>query len=238
MVPHFRCSTCFAEFEETSKDEIVDIRMYTADYAPTWRLADRMFPVRALNSAYTSRSVQHSIGRLDPYRLQPILRQYLDMSPWTENPDGTDPAGGYRTSLGKTRLGQQRFREEMLDRFQNTCAFTGRQPPESLEAAHLYGYCKSPRHDLRGGLLLRRDLHSLFDRGLITVNTKNWTIEVSPRLDQYPELHALQGMPLKVPTDTRPSERYLDNHADALAAPGPSSGRQDLECPSAHETAD
>jgi len=102
----------------------------------------------------------------------------------------------------------------MLDRFGNICAFTGSQPPESLEAAHLYGYAKSPRHDLRGGLLLRRDLHSLFDRGLIAVNTQNWTIEVSPRLDHYPELRALRGTPLRVPADKRPSTRYLDNHAD------------------------
>jgi HNH endonuclease len=214
--PSFRCSSCFAEFDETDKSEIIIIRRYTANYASTWQPADSMFPVRALGPMYLSRAAQHSIRGLNLGLLRPLLLARLAaVDFWWDcgNDERPDPSGGYKTSLGKTRLGQQRFREEMLGRFGNNCAFTGAQPPESLEAAHLYGFSKSPRHDLRGGLLLRRDLHALFDRGAITVDPKSWHIDIDRRLDCYPEILALKGKLLRVSTHLRPRESYLKEHA-------------------------
>jgi hypothetical protein len=74
--------------------------------------------------------------------------------------------GGHGLGPSKTRLGQQRFREAMLGRFGESCAFTGPRPPGALEVAHLYLYSTTPEHDTRGGLLLRCDLHALVDREL------------------------------------------------------------------------
>jgi hypothetical protein len=51
--------------------------------------------------------------------------------------------GGHSVGLSKTRLGQQRFREAMLGRYGEACAFTGPQPPGALEAAHLYLYSEN-----------------------------------------------------------------------------------------------
>lgn len=101
----------------------------------------------------------------------------------------------------------------MLGRFGSKCAFTGPRPPESLEAAHLYAYSKSPHHDLRGGLLLRRDLHALFDRELITIDPDSWTIDVAPSLDSYPDISALRGRPLQVAVELRPRRNYVEDHA-------------------------
>lgn len=67
-------------------------------------------------------------------------------------------------------------------------AFTGPQPPRALEEAHLYLYSENPGYDLKGGLLLRCDLHALFDRRLITVDPETWTIRVTPELRLYPDL--------------------------------------------------
>ena len=90
--------------------------------------------------------------------LQPVLEAHLVTGePWwqTHIREEERIPGGHGVALSKTRVGQQRFREAMLDRFGEACAFTGPQPPGALEAAHLYLYSKNPEHDVRGGLLLR-----------------------------------------------------------------------------------
>lgn len=215
----FRCAACATEFD-TPEQEQISVVVYTADYARTWRKANVSMPVGELSAAYHSLAAQHSIRRLDPARLRSVLNVHESFGDfwWHQDADRHDPRGGHVIALAKTRLGQQRFRLEMLARFGENCAFTGPQPPQALEAAHLYLYSKTPHHDLRGGLLLRRDLHSLFDAGLMTVNSSDWTICVSPVLDLYEEIRALHGTPLRVPLELRPRARYLIDHAATAAA--------------------
>ena len=147
------------------------------------------------------------------------MRPLLDAHPVTGEPrwglyvrEDTRIPGGHRVSLSKTRLGQ-RFREAMLDRFGEICAFTGPQPPGAREAAHLYLYSETPKHDPRGRLLLRCDLHALFDRWLITIDPDHWTIGIGPSLDAYPPLTALRGQSVQIPPELRPLDKYVRNHA-------------------------
>src|SRR6185437_2256628 len=93
---------------------------------------------------------------------------------------------------------------------------TGPQPPGALQAAHLYLYSANPEHDLRGGLLLRCDLHALFDRWLITIDPSTWSIEIAPELKRYPGLAELGGRAIQLPEDLRPRLKYIQEHA-ALA---------------------
>jgi predicted restriction endonuclease len=166
-----------------------------------------------------SRAVQHSIRRLKPEHLRPIFESHRVVDIWWTSPlAGPELEGGFRSALSKSRLGQQRFREEMLGRYGARCAFTGPQPPETLEAAHIRSYSISPRHDRDNGVLLRRDLHALFDRGLITVDHRDWTIAVAPLLRQYPAIAALDGASLDVPADLRPSKALLAEHASNARA--------------------
>ena len=215
----FRCSACTAEFAETDKSDVRQVRTYAADYSATWRAADNLFPAASLTAAYMSRAVQHSIRQLDPKLLRPVLRSHLIPDVWwssAENASG--PGGGFTIILSKSRLGQQRFREEMLGRYGPRCAITGPQPPETLEAAHIRSFSSSPRHDRDNGLLLRRDLHALFDRSLIAVDPRTWTIQVAPGLHSYPAIAALHGRPLDVPADLRPSSTLLAEHAATARA--------------------
>ena len=218
--PSYRCSSCTAEFEKPAEEELT-VQVFTANYSRTWRPADRPFPESALDAAYISRSQQNAIRRLDLTQLRPVLDAYLVTGdPWWDTYEREDERipGGHELGLGKTRLGQQRFREAMLDRFGEYCAFTGPQPPGALEAAHLYLYSATPEHDMRGGLLLRCDLHALFDRRLLTIDPDNWTIRVAPALTRYEGLAALDGRPLLVPTELRPRQNYVRNHCDAARA--------------------
>lgn len=69
----------------------------------------------------------------------------------------------------RVRVGQAEFRLRLLARYGNVCAFSGPSPTAALEAAHLYSYAAEGRHHDDGGFLLRRDLHRLFDLGLLAV---------------------------------------------------------------------
>lgn len=216
----YRCAKCAAEFGDRKEEELA-VQVFTANYSRTFRLADRPFPVQALEPAYTARSRQNAIRRLDPVALRPVLEGHLVTGePWWEAHVREEERipGGHGAGLSKTRVGQQRFREIMLDRFGEACAFTGPQPPGALEAAHLYLYSEHPEHDVRGGLLLRCDLHALFDRWLITIDPDTWSIQIAPELKRYPGLAELDGRTVQLPKDLRPRRKYIQEHAKVAYA--------------------
>jgi DNA-directed RNA polymerase subunit RPC12/RpoP len=211
----YRCSQCSTEFDNRDEEELT-VQVFTANYSRTYRPADRPFPVKALDPAYVARSQQNAIRRLDAAVLRPVLDSHLTTGgPWWETHVREDERipGGHGAGLSKTRVGQQRFREAMLARFGEACAFTGPQPPGALEAAHLYLYSKNPEHDLRGGLLLRCDLHALFDRWLIAIDPDTWSIQIAPELKRYPGLAELEGRAVQLPEDLRPRLKYVQEHA-------------------------
>jgi hypothetical protein len=147
-----------------------------------------------------------------------MKRIVADLFTVARSPAVSNPQGGYSLAIARFRLGQQRFRKELLERFGSECAFTGPQPEQALEAAHLYSYSKLPEHNVRGGLLPRRDLHTLFDSNLIMIDPETWLIKVAPSLTIYPELAKLQGRPLAIPAELRPPINYIEDHAKIVRA--------------------
>jgi hypothetical protein len=80
---------------------------------------------------------------------------------------------------------------------------SGPAPEPALEAAHLYSYARIGKHEDDGGLLLRRDLHALFDRGLIAIDPANRTVVVADELKPFPALAALSGADLQIELSRR-----------------------------------
>lgn len=120
--------------------------------------------------------------------------------------------------LTKPRLGQGAFRVLVTDAYGRRCAMTGERTLPVLDAAHIKPFARNGPHDLQNGLLMRTDLHKLFDKGYITV-TPELTINVSPRI--HTEFsngriyYALQDQPLAVvPTKASdlPSPEFLKWH--------------------------
>ena len=115
------------------------------------------------------------------------------------------------------RLGQGSFQAAIIDAYARRCAITGERVLPVLEAAHIRAYAEGGEHRIDNGLLLRRDLHTLFDRGYLTV-TPDMDILVSKRLQK--EFHngeeylAMSGHKLLTPAqpDDRPSPEFLDWH--------------------------
>jgi putative restriction endonuclease len=70
--------------------------------------------------------------------------------------------------LIQPRLGQGAFRVLVTDVYNRRCAVTHERTLPALEAAHIRPYGDGGEHEARNGLLLRRDIHSLFDAGYVT----------------------------------------------------------------------
>ena len=83
--------------------------------------------------------------------------------------------------LAPYRLGQGSFKAVILDAYHRRCAISGTHIPPVLEAAHIRPVAKGGEHRLDNGLLLRSDIHTLFDRGYLGVDP-SYRLHVSPRL--------------------------------------------------------
>lgn len=124
-----------------------------------------------------------------------------------------NPRGGFTMRTVRARKGQPQFRQELLNRFGNMCAFTGACHTAALDAAHLYSYAREGEHRVDEGLLLRKDLHKLFDSELVGVSSSR-TLLLHPGLGNT-QYQSLAGARLKVELPNRALE-LLDEHRSGL----------------------
>jgi len=95
-----------------------------------------------------------------------------------------------RFALVKVRPQQAAFREAVFDACRGRCIITGCSVPEALEAAHLTGRSWEAGHNSASdGILLRRDLHTLYDRGLMTIDEAGRVLIESAAIESYEFLH-------------------------------------------------
>jgi putative restriction endonuclease len=115
--------------------------------------------------------------------------------------------------LIRPRLGQGAFRVLVTDIYKRRCAVTLERTLPALEAAHIRPYGDGGAHEARNGLLLRRDIHSLFDAGYVTI-TPELRFEVSRRIreefDNGRHYYALHGQKIEPPAD-------IEQHPDPAA---------------------
>jgi len=130
-----------------------------------------------------------------------------------------ESAGVGRPKIVLPRLGQGSFRVLLTDFYDRRCALTGERTLPVLDAAHITPYCISKRHELSNGLLMRSDLHRLFDGGYLTVDPVERKVIVSNRIRQEfengKEYYRLEGRVIREPHDLtiRPLSENLEYHA-------------------------
>lgn len=111
------------------------------------------------------------------------------------------------------RRGQSTFRKKLLDAYESRCTITASDAPDALEAAHIIPYRNENLNHPANGLLLRADIHVLFDLGLISVNPTTFEIVISKRLSKtvYSEL---EGRKIALPKNPnlRPNPDALKQH--------------------------
>lgn len=103
-----------------------------------------------------------------------------------------DGLGGRRLGWQKARPGQQEFRDRLFKLYRGRCVLTGCSVPEALEAAHVLPHDGSEIRDrAENGLLLRRDLHAMFDSLLWSINPKTGKVRMSEDVTDrsYRDLH-------------------------------------------------
>ncbi|MFC2001241.1 HNH endonuclease [Chloroflexota bacterium] len=127
------------------------------------------------------------------------------------------PARYGQPILTLPRLGQGSFRILVTDVYERRCAVTNERTLPALDAAHIKPYSESGQHIVSNGILMRRDLHALFDKGYVTI-TPSMKVEVSRRIKEEFEngrdYYRLQGSTIRLPADSanRPSRDYLEWH--------------------------
>jgi putative restriction endonuclease len=123
--------------------------------------------------------------------------------------------------LQPQRLGQQAFKGVVLDAYQHRCAITGAKIRPVLQAAHILPLPSGGEHRLDNGLLLRSDVHTMFDRGYLGVDP-NHRLRVSPRLrDDFgngEEFYVREGQQITLPSrrGDRPHRDFLEWHLDTV----------------------
>ena len=111
------------------------------------------------------------------------------------------------------RQGQGLFRRRLLEAYGRRCAITGCATEAVLEAVHITPYLGKATNDLTNGLLLRSDLHTLFDLGLIGVAPSTFALVLSQSL-RNGDYARYAGKPISVPRQPsdQPAERALKQH--------------------------
>jgi putative restriction endonuclease len=126
---------------------------------------------------------------------------------------------GYGTSiLQKVRVGQGAFRVLVTDAYNRRCSISGEKTLPVLDAAHIKPYKEQGPHAIANGLLLRSDMHKLFDKGYIAI-TKDYKVEVSKAIKEefengkeYCQYHGKELVYLPSKNVDRPNKSFIEWH--------------------------
>jgi hypothetical protein len=111
------------------------------------------------------------------------------------------------------RRGHPSFRQQLLAAYEYRCAITNFNAVDTLEAAYIVPYRGQHTHQPSNGLLLRSDLHTLFDLGKMAIDTRTMSVLLADELMET-SYKILLGRPLRYPQSEahRPSTEALDLH--------------------------
>ena len=118
------------------------------------------------------------------------------------------------------RKGQSKFRKVLLDAYNERCVITRVNTAAALEAAHIEPYSDSMSNVPDNGILLRADIHNLFDIGLLGIDPDGFTAVLSPQLQNssYSQ-HDGQKIILPNKENLMPNRKLLANHLEKAMGP-------------------
>ena len=155
-------------------------------------------------------------------KIEKLLQKYLyetnneEASQLTLGDEGAAMYG--KPLLTKVRLGQGAFRVLVTDAYGRKCAISGEKTLPVLDAAHIQPYVESGSHLIANALLLRSDLHKLFDSGYLTI-TPDFKIEISKKIKEeyqngkeYYKFHGENILTLPKRFEDKPASRFVEWH--------------------------
>jgi hypothetical protein len=154
-----------------------------------------------------------------PHAPQRLGEDDLDaLLAWLDEVEAPDLAGlpaelVERYRQVRERQGQQDFRRKLIEAYGGRCAVTGCDEQSVLEAAHIEGY-SGRNSTVSNGLLLRADIHTLFDAGLLWIDHQN-RVRVAAEVG-YKPYRQLDGNELRRPVNSEdwPDKEKLRAHRE------------------------
>ena len=127
-----------------------------------------------------------------------------------------------KDQLVSWRLGQGAFRVVVTEAYHRKCSITGEKTLPVLDAAHIKPFSENGPNIPQNGILLRSDVHILYDKGYITIN-KDYHIEVSDRLNEdfgngkmYYAYHGKKLFNIPDKQTDLPAKEYIEWHNENL----------------------
>jgi hypothetical protein len=218
VLPRYLCFRCGHQFDVPDQS-ISAVTVYRSTHAAGWVAMPGSIDGATLRALAVSKRSQLSIRELE-WGAFASVASTVGAEVGMVDRRRSALSGGHATRFTRVRIGQGPFRQRLLSQFGATCAFTGNMPEEALEAAHLYSYAQRGEHREFGGLLLRRDVHRLFDQGLLAVDPQTGLVDVDVSLHGYPTYVALHRQPLCVTTSDEHSSWLSEHWHDHRALDG------------------
>lgn len=147
--------------------------------AKVLRFSDGYFLLQGYNNA----------GELTGQHLEPALAYQVPLASYPEVAESSDLVGleDARRRIEAqiyVRQGGGKFRDDALNRFEGRCVVSECEVPQVLEAAHIVPYRGPHTNTADNALLMRGDIHTLFDRNLLRIDPETLRIELSEELKQ------------------------------------------------------
>lgn len=195
--PRYRCKEKHTFDEPKVTEE--QCTHYAAWFDGTFKPLKDDLPVSAVRTACPRFNGQLAMQRVEFARLEGAARSLnrLSMKVVDVNPGGLPAAADApdvpyvlnkndeRTRITQeihARRGQPAFRRELLKQFKGACVVTRCRLPDLLEAAHIAPYRGAKDHHPSNGLLLRADIHTLFDLDLLGIDPATLEVHLHPKV--------------------------------------------------------
>lgn len=160
------------------------------------------------------RDVEELVSRYQASEITQLssIRQEMEQGDFFDPNTLEDARERVLTSIVR-RQGQSQFRQQLLKAYIGKCAISGSNVEQALEAAHIISYRGPETNITSNGLLLRADLHTLFDLNLITIDPQTMKVLVAPKLMQT-DCRAFYKKEITLPKDQkdRPDKIAIEKH--------------------------
>ena len=160
------------------------------DWKLTKRLQENPIPFSAHQQA-----VPVSVRKAN-LKTQNVIEKWMKSSSVRRKPPTLKPVKFKKVSI-QQRQGQAEFRQALMIAYNYKCAVTGCDVRDTLQAAHIVPVSNSGQHRIQNGLLLRADIHNLFDRGLLTIDNQ-YKVSLHSAIRSSLAYKALHGKKLAV----------------------------------------
>ncbi len=208
--PKYKCRKKH-EFDEPIEENII-VDEYIANYKSTFKASSLHKSVKILDNFYIKRNKYYSI---QPAKIDLIDNLFattnipLQSVLLTLEPDESYSINNLaeykivekderpiKPMFVKSRQGQVEFRNTLIKIHGSYCMISGIDLPQTIEASHINPYRGKKDHHPQNGLLLRIDLHRLFDLNLIGINPETLEIDIHPLIRTHYQEH--QGTKIKI----------------------------------------